>query len=97
MSLTPKLNKRDLSGAIAKIEKAGLTLRQIDAYSEHVIREAIVQAEFDCVRSGFGKQEVLYTMLDHSVLVHDDDGGMRTCMRVLAFWFHEHHSHLRRM
>lgn len=83
-----KYTKRDRAGALAKIEKAGLTIRQINAYQEHVIREAVEEAERDAFKQD--RDGTRYRMGGiGSLLSFAGERHAYEAVRVAVYWYHE--------
>jgi hypothetical protein len=79
-----KLTKRDYDGARAKVAKAGLTERQLNALEDMIIRDSIEKAERDATTT-------------NGVVTHRLGGvgsllsirEAKESLRVAVYWFHE--------
>ena len=87
-----KFNKRDFAGAQAKIDSAGLTDRQLAAFKDRIIGDAVCEAERRVLEDS-GTQ---YRLVGSgSITTHAGTLADSTeLVRILAYWYHEHHKHL---
>ncbi len=86
------INKRDRDGARAKLAKAGLTERQLDALEDMVVEDVVNWAEQRaCTRDN----KVTHRLGGIGSLL-SFAGPRRACeaVRVAVYWYHEKSSHL---
>lgn len=87
-----KFHKKDYSGALAKLETAGLTDRQMGALKSRIIEDAVMEAERRVLEDGSTKYHFvgMGSITTHGSALKD----ATDMIRVMAFWHHTHLGHL---
>ncbi len=86
-----KITERDRQGARAKLAKAGLTPRQLNALEDMVLRDAITKAEQQATSSKGMRTHRLSGI--GTLLSFAGTGHAYEAIRVATYWYHEHAGH----